>query len=332
MFWKFFNQKFEIHVSFGQILIILVLIIGGFIFFENMIFSHRFDKRRQKSHEYMLKATQKLVDDLKNDIEIQLRQVLASEKNSSALGDSLGSSPFTVSKAKLSRKLVPIDSLGVHLRRLAIAVENVAVADRSASLDNIFERYSVLVGLTALLFAIIGIYSGIHFRDYMNQLKADLDEINDQQEKQLRDFQEQIQAKSEEVKGRLDDVVDQSMNMIWMVGNNLEILTNLGVIDPKRASTLLDSIYKTGFRFELHSPNANERLSALHNLYAQGDCEDLPELAKIVRNNDEKRQIRRLAWRAIQKILKRCPHPEGHPELILSNDGLFDDPEQAANA
>ena len=303
----FIKKEYIVHVFMWQVVILALILCGAFWFTEKMIFSNEFGERRQKSHNHLLLSAENQMAAVTNAIRADAMQLLRGNDDSRA----------------------QMDSLNTHLDRLAAELETIAITDRSASLDNIFERYSVLVALTALLFAIIGIYSGIHFKDQMSQMKRELLKTSQQLDKQVKEFDDRIRQKSDNVKNRLDEVVDQSMNMIWMVGNSLEILTNVGAIDSERASTLLDSIYKTGFRFELHSPNPKERLSALHNLYAQGDCEDLPALSKMCRDAGEKKDIRRLAWRAIQKILKRCPHQDGHADLSISNDDLFDDPEKA---
>lgn len=270
------------------------LIIGGVLVVESFYFGRIFLEKKQEH-------TDELVQQVKESIEALSEEILI-HANSSLVGK--------------ADSLQNMQALQHHLAEVAVAMETLVVRDRSDSLDTVFERFSMLMGITALIFAGFGVFTGFQFKQGIGAARK---EMNREQKKfnvKLENESKKISRQYEEFQQSLYDAIDRSMDMIWVFGNSLEKFIGLGVVKSETATKFLNDLYKIGFRLELRSADENERMSAVQNLWAQGDCEDLPELKRIWQNEEESQKMRELTWLAITNILKRCPHKDGHSDLF----------------
>jgi len=200
-----------------------------------------------------------------------------------------------------------------QLNNLATQLEQLAVADRSNSLDYVFDVFSTLLAVAALLLAGIGVFTGLKFREVVNQVA--------QLRREIETVDQKLARKVSSTKDALAGIANQGSDIIWAVANGLEKMINTLAIDQDAFSQIMTAFHRTAFRTELFSPNQKERIGSLHFLYAQGTCDDLSDLYGIMRDGGEPAPIQNLARRAFQAILTRCPHGGHHPELDLPVDG-----------
>jgi hypothetical protein len=272
------------------ILLIVGLIIGATLVFQSMMYNNILGKRQAESRQYLLSTAQRSIEALTEEIMKNASGALAGKQDS----------------------LADVQDLKTYLANVAVELENIAITDRSSSLDGVFEKFSMLVGIVTLIFGGFGIFTGLQYSQGLKEMRTQIRNYKSDS----KNIMDEIKEQSQEFEASLYDAIDRSMDMIWFFGNSLERFINMGVVTEKEASQFLDDLYKVGFRFELRSLDPNERMSAIQNLWAQGDCEDLDNLRKVWKNENEPENIRKLAWMAIENILKRCKHTGGHPDLF----------------
>lgn len=281
-----------------NVFIVLALGVGMYVVIENLLYYRDIEARRNLS-------TQALVEDAKNQLQGMIRDI------GKDIRSSLNENGDPEMHAAAFRRVEE------RLQHYADAVIELAVKDRSASLDNVFERFSALVAIVTVIFAAIGIFSGLQFRDQLNNLRAEMEQSKANLEAMSTATISRVNHQQKQISEHLDEAVRCGQDLVWHTANTLEKLLNAGIVDEKRTTETLEYLYKVGFRLELYSPKKHERMSALHNLWAQGDCADLPNLIHIWRNAEVDSDERNLARRAVENILKRCAHSRGHSELDL---------------
>ncbi|MDQ7054650.1 MAG: hypothetical protein Q9P14_17835 [candidate division KSB1 bacterium] len=288
-------------VGFWPLSIIFLFTIGAFVVVQSMLYHNIFEPRHTETRQFMLDRVRNDLQQITSKIEYVLLERSSHQKELQAA----------------------LDSLNARLITLATHLTDVAIADRSNSLDNIFERFSMLVAVVALIFGGFGIFATLQYRDQLKQMRSDLTMVRTEYLKKLEQSQQEFEQKAEGANRRLSDAIYKSMDMIWLVGNHLEQLLNLDIIEREKAEKFLKDIYLTGFRLALYSNIEEERISALHNLYAQGNCDDLVDLIRLYFSENELKNIRELAWRTIQNILKQCSHKDKHSQLFHNANGVL---------
>ncbi len=288
-------------IGFWPMLIVLLFTIGIFVVIQSLLYHNIFEPRHQETREAMFETAKQNIDEIAH-------QILGMVNEKMQTGQT---------------NLAAVDTLNNTLAKLATHLTEIAIADRSSSLDNIFERFSMLVAVVALIFGGFGIFATLQYRDQLKQMRSELAMVRAEYLKKLEQSQQEFEQKAEGANRRLSEAIYKSMDMIWLVGNHLEQLLNLDIIEREKAEKFLKDIYLTGFRLALYSNIEEERISALHNLYAQGNCDDLVDLIRIYYSKNEPQNIQELAWRTIQNILKQCTHKDKHSELFHSANGIL---------
>jgi len=295
---RFFQgRQKSISLSFPMALSLSLTIFGGFYIFKSIDYGGEFDTNREKSRELLRASAQTQMANITKQILNQSTAVLAQDTTSS----------------------VKVERLRAHLDSVAKILEQIAITDRSNSLDNIFERYSTLVGIVTLMFGGLGIFTGLQFYEQSRQTREEFEHVSKAIATTVSDTKKEIDLHVEQTKDELNRTAESGSAMIWVVASALEKLINLEVIKEKELTALLNSLYLSGFRFQLYSKNEDERSSALQNIWAQGNCTDLKVLGSIWNDENESYILRNLAWRGLERIMKKCIHPDGHPELKISS-------------
>ncbi len=295
---RFFQggQK-SITVSLPTALSLILIIFGGFYIFKSIDYGGEFETKRRESRELLRAAACAQMETITQQILAQSANILAQDSTS------------------LSR----LEQLHAHLDSIKETLEEIAITDRSTSLDNVFERYSTLVGIVTLMFGGLGIFTGLQFYEQSRQTREEFEHVSNAIDATASDTKKEMGAHIQHTKDELNRTAESGSAMIWVVASSLEKLINLEIVDEKESTAILNSLYLSGFRFQLYSKNEAERLSALQNIWAQGDCTDLKVLRSMWNDESESVDLRNLARLAFEKIMKKCAHSHDHPELKISD-------------
>ena len=248
--------------------------------------------------------------------------------------------------ASLPDSAAHAQQIETNLRRLIQQLDEIASTDRATSLDYVFDIYSVLLAFATLLFGGIGIYAGIQYHGLMKdmkELRQEVDQLLQDTDEKMHSAETSIDKKLQAAEIRiencvaathqkLDDAVTQTRaslheiatqghDMIGAVALTLEKFIRTLNLDEKNFREIMLALDRADYRWQLFSPEAKARKSALNFFCVNGVCEDLSMLNKIWKNDQEPAQIRNLAQEAILMILDRCPHGRRHPELNFSTGG-----------
>lgn len=298
-------QRESLHRFYSRHLPLAVMVvifaIAAYYLIQDMRYSRHFQDRKAETRAAMQEKTEQTIRSLVKEVSRQTAAALA------ASADSL----------ERSRQMQRLER---HLASIATEIENLSISDRSASLDNVFERFSALLAVVTLIFAGLGIFAGLQFRDQKRDVEEQLQQMRVDIDEESKKALAKINHTVGEVTKNLNAAVERSLDIVWVAGNTLEKQVDVGMVDRDKALELLAYLYKTGFRLELFTGKEKERLSALQNLYAQGDCTDLKNLYAIWQDESEPAKVRNLARKALHKILKRCPHDGEHPELDVQDE------------
>lgn len=292
----FAKRQKSVAVPLPTVLSVLLIVFGGFYIFKSIDYGGEFQANREESRKYLRAAAGAQMEAVTQKILAHTAAIVAND---------------TTSMSRLRQ-------LHAHLDSVKQALEQIAITDRSTSLDNVFERYSTLVGIVTLMFGGLGIFTGLQFYEQSRQTREEFESVSRAIDETAKNARHEMGVHVRQTKDELIRTAESGSAMIWVVASALEKLINLEVVDDKESTSILNSLYLSGFRFQLHSRNESERTSALQNIWAQGDCTDLKVLYSIWKDESEPAQLRNLARKATEKILKNCMHQDGHHELEFS--------------
>ena len=154
-------------------------------------YGFEFEKNHRESQVFLRNSARAAMDQLVDLLDERIAEALAANTDSSEHAE----------------------IIHFQLKNLSDQLEQIAITDRSSSLDNIFERFSVLVTIATLLFAVFGIFNVVQYRDEKAQLQKEYGRFKRDMDKKSKTTTDDFEQRAQDMNKKLDDA-EQKLSTI----------------------------------------------------------------------------------------------------------------------